>query len=343
MSWDEASSARSSTLGAQDRAYQRQLASRLAVIANNGNNGNITSNSSQSRSRRPQQSAIASDSSTTTTSGSSSTSQQQRSYQSIRQDLLSLYEGSSGTAATESSTKRSSSVSRRQKGSSKNTEANPNLAPHHLAPVHEGYPTQALTKDYIKLAQRYKSQENYRSSANPPKSSSICLLCHESCIIERVFWPCAHQCVCNSCIMTHRMGSARFGSSPAASNVCPLCKDGIKIVLKSRGGNERQQFEAWMNDVRPTISRTFAREFKARSAMEIRWAMRESQQQPDRWRHSVQTSEGGSKHKARKQRKILPASLGEASSNDDDDDDGSHAHGGGRQYRYQWKGPCVIQ
>eukprot|EP00562_Extubocellulus_spinifer_P032770 CAMPEP_0178729228 /NCGR_PEP_ID=MMETSP0699-20121125/28853_1 /TAXON_ID=265572 /ORGANISM="Extubocellulus spinifer, Strain CCMP396" /LENGTH=151 /DNA_ID=CAMNT_0020381131 /DNA_START=283 /DNA_END=735 /DNA_ORIENTATION=+ len=151
MSWDEASSARSSTLGAQDRAYQRQLASRLAVIANNGNNGNITSNSSQSRSRRPQQSAIASDSSTTTTSGSSSTSQ--------------LYEGSGGMTATESSTKRSSSVSRRQKGSSKNTEANPNLAPHHLAPVHEGYPTQALTKDYIKLAKRYKSQESYRSSA----------------------------------------------------------------------------------------------------------------------------------------------------------------------------------
>ena len=306
MSWDEASSARS-TLSAQDRAYQRQLANRLAVFANNGPN----SNSSQSRSRRPQQSTVVASDSTS----SSSTSQQQRSYQSIRQDLVSLYEqSSSGTTTDTSSTRRrhSSSVNRRQKESSK-TAANPNLAPHNLAPVHEEEPTQSLTKDYIKLAQRYKSQENYRSSANLPQSSSICLLCHEPCIIERVFWPCEHQCVCNSCIMTHRMGSARFGSSPTASNVCPLCKDEIKLVLRSRGGKERQQYEAWMNEARPTISRTFVREFKARSAMEIRWAMRESQQQPDRWRHSVR-SKGGSKHKARKQTQILPAALREASS-----------------------------
>lgn len=55
--------------------------------------------------------------------------------------------------------------------------------------------------------------------------------------IEKVFFPCEHMCVCTVCVEKRKF------------EVCPLCKQKIKLIL-NHTGKEHQEYEDWLYEVR---------------------------------------------------------------------------------------------
>ena len=130
-------------------------------------------------------------------------------------------------------------------------------------PVHEK--SARLTIDYLQLAANYRRYEQYRSSSS--QRENRCIICRkEATTCCKVFYPCQHSCVCDACILRHRI---RPGHSK-----CPLCKKGaIQLILKNRGGRERGQYDDWLAGGPPTMaSNSFTREFPSKSLLEMRWA-----------------------------------------------------------------------
>jgi len=73
-----------------------------------------------------------------------------------------------------------------------------------------------LTKNYIALATEYKMWNRYRIHRN---YTNPCLVCLQYNRLVKVFFPCEHRCICESCFLTKSWKE------------CPLCKEGIRLTL----------------------------------------------------------------------------------------------------------------
>jgi hypothetical protein len=130
------------------------------------------------------------------------------------------------------------------------------------------------TKDYIKLSLDYKSYEPYR--VNNPVNQVRCLLCanvvqksmgHLSShryTISKVFFPCEHVCVCDTCYILQRSWSK-----------CPLCNSEVKLVV-SLSGREKEEYLEWVEEIKPQLPSDFIQEFTKKSRQTIAKAMEKS-------------------------------------------------------------------
>ena len=92
-----------------------------------------------------------------------------------------------------------------------------------------------LSRNYLKLAADYRQQQQYRPSST--RSCSSCISCEQdlTAAVTKVLYPCQH-CCCDNCMLQKRI---RVGGQ------C-LCQSAIHIILKNRGGRERQDYDDWL-------------------------------------------------------------------------------------------------
>lgn len=74
-----------------------------------------------------------------------------------------------------------------------------------------------LTKNYIALATEYKMWDRYRIHRN---YTNPCVVCLQYNALVKVFFPCEHRCICESCFLKAKCWKE-----------CPLCKEGIRLSL----------------------------------------------------------------------------------------------------------------
>ena len=136
----------------------------------------------------------------------------------------------------------------------------------------------SYTKDYIALARDYKRMQPYQSNNNEV-SQNICICCRSmvpksyistrkliepsSNKLSKVFFPCEHLCVCDSCF------EGRSWST------CPLCHQHIKVVFEHTG-TETEDYWRWVNEIKPKLSNSFRKSFPRCSRKAITEAMARS-------------------------------------------------------------------
>ena len=132
------------------------------------------------------------------------------------------------------------------------------------------------TKDYISLAKDYKKMESYRR--NNPITTIVCVLCADTVqkvkigpdhefskknIAMKVFFPCEHLCLCNSCY------------NKESWETCPLCNENIKVIF-DHDGEEVEAYWRWVNEIGPPVSSSFKKSFPRLSRKAIAVAMARS-------------------------------------------------------------------
>ena len=162
-----------------------------------------------------------------------------------------------------------------------------------------------LSRNYLKLAADYRQQQQYRPSST--RSCSSCISCKQdlTAAVTKVLYPCQH-CCCDNCMLQKRI---RVGGQ------C-LCQSAIHIILKNRGGRERQDYDDWLALGASTIaSSSFVKDFPLNSQLEIRWATvdrRNTNDKPIRLRS-----------KTRKASQILPVVMEGATTDEEEEDETS--------------------
>ena len=149
----------------------------------------------------------------------------------------------------------------------------------HLTRHSAEYPSQSgnehkYMKDYIQVSLDYKSYEPYR--VNNPVNQIRCLLCtnvaekstdHSNShrrTVSKVFFPCEHLCVCDTCYDLQRMWT-----------ICPLCNSDVKLIVRL-SGNEKEEYLKWVEEIKPELPYDFTQEFTKKSRQAIAEAMRRS-------------------------------------------------------------------
>ncbi len=92
----------------------------------------------------------------------------------------------------------------------------------------------------IASARTYAQWSKYYVQAKEIKSTKglRCVNCSKTDgKIDKVFFPCEHMCVCANCVEERQF------------EVCPLCKQKIKLIL-NHTGKEHQEYEDWLYEVR---------------------------------------------------------------------------------------------
>ena len=162
-----------------------------------------------------------------------------------------------------------------------------------------------LSKDYLKLAADYRQQEQYRPSS--ARSRSSCISCKQdlTAAVTKVLYPCQH-CCCVNCMLHKRI---RVGGQR-------LCQSAIHIILKNRGGRERQEYDEWLAlGVSAIASLSFVKEFPLNSQLEIRWATVD--------RHNTNDKPIRLRSKTRKASQILPVVMEGATTDEEEDETSS--------------------
>lgn len=149
----------------------------------------------------------------------------------------------------------------------------------HLTGHSAVYPIQSgnehkYMKDYVKVSLDYKSYEPYR--VNNPVNQIRCLLCvnvveksmdrsnsHRR-TVSKVFFPCEHLCVCDTCYDLQRMWA-----------ICPLCNSDVKLIVHL-SGNEKEEYLKWVEEIKPELPSDFTQEFSKKSRQAISEAMKRS-------------------------------------------------------------------
>ena len=118
-------------------------------------------------------------------------------------------------------------------------------------------------QDYLALARLYKIQRPY----SDPNYLAMCLLCHKN-VVEDVFFPCEHHCVCRKCIKKEKIcceGDLR--KIPDGYINCSLCAGIIKLILPLDGGKEIEKYWEWVFEEKIELPKGFMRNFRHSGAI----------------------------------------------------------------------------
>ena len=128
-----------------------------------------------------------------------------------------------------------------------------------IADQNAGLDLGSYTKDYVRLSMEYKRTEKYRRGYK--HRLPACIKCsRQSRHVGKVFFPCEHRCVCDSCL------------AKQLPKKCALCNQAIRIIL-DHTGKEQEQYWKWVEEVKPSISNAFLKSFFVQSKDAIRLAM----------------------------------------------------------------------
>lgn len=112
-------------------------------------------------------------------------------------------------------------------------------------------------QDYLGLAREYRFHRKF----SDPRSNPPCVLCH-SRTSQDVFFPCEHRCVCRECIRNENFCDEReLQSKKDGYSLCPVCANGIKIIIPFDHGREVAKYWAWVEEVVPPLPAGFKRKF----------------------------------------------------------------------------------
>lgn len=132
---------------------------------------------------------------------------------------------------------------------------------------HHGNNLGSHTKDYPTLAKEYKRVKKYQIHPRGVVKESdaehlSCVICSRQGGLDKVFFPCQHQCVCASCIL----------NTATLLKQCPLCHVTISIVLNNTS-NVYEEYWNWVEEVQTSTSTAFIKSFFIQSKDAIQLAM----------------------------------------------------------------------
>ena len=128
--------------------------------------------------------------------------------------------------------------------------------------------------NYVYLAKDYKRLSRYKK--NCVDSKTLCIRClskglpsqkngeyiqHSSPYCRKIFFPCEHSCVCDSCFNNEKPWKK-----------CPWCHKQVQIVL-DKNDMETDEYWNWINEVKPPLPPKFQKHFLRLSRQRISEAM----------------------------------------------------------------------
>ena len=119
-----------------------------------------------------------------------------------------------------------------------------------------------MNKDYMAMAREYIASTPFRHLDDPDIK---CILCKDN-VVNMVFFPCTHKCVCTPCIDKNNIGKPNV---PSSWNFCAICCEEIKIALPYTE-DVVDKYWAWVREVKPFIPPNFIRAFHKRSTANIK-------------------------------------------------------------------------
>jgi hypothetical protein len=118
-------------------------------------------------------------------------------------------------------------------------------------------------QDYLALARLYKIQRPYAD----PHYLTMCLLCHKN-VVEDVFFPCEHHCVCRKCLKKEKICSeSDLRKIPDGYINCSLCAGIIKLILPLEDGKEVEKYWEWVYEEKTELPKGFMRNFRHSAAI----------------------------------------------------------------------------
>jgi hypothetical protein len=108
------------------------------------------------------------------------------------------------------------------------------------------------------MANTYRINRPY---SNPNYTAKCVLFYHR--IVQDVFFPCEHHCVCRHCIYEEKICEERMLSKiPDGHITCSLCASIIKKIIPLQGGLEVEKYWDWVYEERISLPSEFMRNFR---------------------------------------------------------------------------------